>query len=206
MTSSDTGSMQRPNRRQIWLLIGLFFAPLAAAFILYYGVEGWRPAGSTNHGDLVTPPRTLAKIAVPTPGGRSVSEDFLHGKWTLIYVGDGQCDTRCRDALYLIRQTRLSLNDDMSRVQRVFVATGHCCDEPWLSTEHAGLVTVLGDSPAGARLLQEFPQYDGTAVATAGRIYVADPLGNLMMTYSPSAQPKGLLEDLKKLLKLSHIG
>jgi hypothetical protein len=33
-----------------------------------------------------------------------------------------------------------------------------------------------------------------------------DPLGNLMMSYSPQAPRKGLLEDLKKLLKLSHIG
>ena len=33
-----------------------------------------------------------------------------------------------------------------------------------------------------------------------------DPLGNLMMSYDSQAPQKGLLEDLKKLLKLSHIG
>lgn len=205
MTTSNAG-VQPPNRKPIWLLIGLFFAPLAAAFILYYGVQGWRPTGSTNHGDLVTPPHTLEKVALPTPDGHTVAADFLHGKWTLFFVGDGQCDARCRDALYLIRQTRLSLNDDMSRVQRVFIATGNCCDESWLNTEHSGLITVRGDGPEGAHLLKDFPQYDGIAVAAAGRIYLADPLGNLMMTYSPAAKPKGMLEDMKKLLKLSHIG
>jgi hypothetical protein len=41
---------------------------------------------------------------------------------------------------------------------------------------------------------------------TAGRIYLIDPLGNLMMSYAPDAPSMGLLEDIKKLLKLSHIG
>jgi hypothetical protein len=37
-------------------------------------------------------------------------------------------------------------------------------------------------------------------------IYVVDPLGNLMMRFDARENPKGLLSDMKKLLKLSHIG
>jgi len=37
-------------------------------------------------------------------------------------------------------------------------------------------------------------------------LFVVDPLGNLMMSYDVRGDPHGLLEDLKKLLKLSHIG
>ena len=44
-----------------------------------------------------------------------------------------------------------------------------------------------------------------TALA-AGRLYLVDPLGNLMMSYERGAPVKGLLDDLKKLLNLSHIG
>jgi cytochrome oxidase Cu insertion factor (SCO1/SenC/PrrC family) len=43
-------------------------------------------------------------------------------------------------------------------------------------------------------------------VAAAGRIYLVDPLGNLLLSYAPSAPDKALLADLKKLLRLSHIG
>ena len=43
-------------------------------------------------------------------------------------------------------------------------------------------------------------------VADAGRIYLIDPLGNLLMSYAPTAPDKALLSDLKKLLRLSHIG
>jgi cytochrome oxidase Cu insertion factor (SCO1/SenC/PrrC family) len=193
------------GRRQIWLLVGLFFAPLAVAFLLYYGVEGWRPHGSTNNGDLIEP-RPLPTLALRTAQGSPVNEDFMHGKWTLLYIGDGACDARCREALVLIRQTRLSLGDDMSRVQRVFLATANCCDLGYLEHEHQGVITVRADGTDAAALLKEFPQYGTVEAAQAGRIYIIDPLSNLMMSYSPQARPKGLLEDLKKLLKLSHIG
>ena len=37
-------------------------------------------------------------------------------------------------------------------------------------------------------------------------IYLIDPLGNLLMSYPASAPDKALLTDVKKLLRLSHIG
>ncbi len=86
------------SRAQIWILIGVFFAPLALAFLLYYGSEGWRPPGNTNRGELISPPR-------PLPG-----VEAWRGKWTLVYIGDGRCDGGCRAALTLRRQTRLALN------------------------------------------------------------------------------------------------
>jgi len=38
------------------------------------------------------------------------------------------------------------------------------------------------------------------------RIYLIDPLGNAMMFYAPSVSSKGMLEDMKRLLRLSSIG
>ena len=46
----------------------------------------------------------------------------------------------------------------------------------------------------------------GVPVARAGRIYLVDPLGNLLMSYPARAPDRALLDDLRKLLKLSHIG
>jgi len=37
-------------------------------------------------------------------------------------------------------------------------------------------------------------------------LFVVDPLGNIVMRYDVRKEPRGLLDDLKKLLKLSHIG
>lgn len=199
----------QPNRKPIWVLIAMFFVPLAIAFVLYYGVDGWRPAGSTNHGDLVTPARPLPDVTLPLAQGGAADPKLLHGKWTLIYIGSGQCDARCREALTLIRQSRLALGDEMSRVQRVFLSTGECCDRPYLEQEHAGLITLKAHGDSASGLLREFSEAVGAPsgqIGQAGRIYIVDPLGNLMMSYAPTAAPRGLLEDLKKLLKLSHIG
>ena len=100
-----------------------------------------------------------------------------------------------------MRQTRLSLNNDMTRVDRVFLVTAECCPRTLLGPEHAGLIVLDATSPQAMRLWHEFP--------TAGRehlLFVVDPLGNLIMSYDARQNPRGLLADLQKLLRLSHIG
>ena len=130
--------------------------------------------------------------------------DFLKSKWTLLYWGGGGCNERCRTSLYNTRQVRIALNRDMDRVQRVFFAVAPCCDWALLEHEHPDLLTV---DAAGARpLLDLLPSFDGIPAAGADRVYLVDPLGNVMMSYAPDAKPKGMLEDLKRLLGLSQVG
>jgi cytochrome oxidase Cu insertion factor (SCO1/SenC/PrrC family) len=155
---------------------------------------------------LIDPARPLPSIALPTPDGTATDPGFLRGKWTMLYVGDGLCDDRCRKALYLTRQSHIALNKDVDRVQRVFLVTGRCCDRAFLAQEHPDLVVALVEAAESATLLEPFPVYGGVLVADAGRIYLVDPLGNLLMSYSAAAPDKALLQDVKKLLRLSHIG
>jgi cytochrome oxidase Cu insertion factor (SCO1/SenC/PrrC family) len=196
----------RRGRRQLLLLAAMFFLPLVIAFWLYYGAGSWRPSGGTNQGDLLDPARPLPAVSLPLADGKPTGEEFLRGKWSLLYVGDGACDERCRRALYLMRQSHRAVGKDMDRVQRVFLVTGNCCAEAFLAQEHAGLRVVRLEGPDAAVLLAPFPVHADGPVGSAGRIYVADPLGNLLLSYSSSAPDKALLTDLKKLLRLSHIG
>ena len=205
MNAPDPNAVRR-GRRQLLLLAAIFFVPLAIAFWMYYGPTGWRPSGDASKGDLIDPARPLAALALTTADGGQTPPDFLRGKWSLVYVGDGLCDDRCRKALYLTRQSRLALNKDMDRVQRVFLVTGRCCDRGFLAQEHPDLVVARVDDDAAAALLEPFPTYGGIPLADAGRIFIVDPLGNLLMSYAPTAPDKALLSDLKKLLRLSHIG
>jgi hypothetical protein len=204
MNAPDPNAVRR-GRRQLVLLAALFFVPLAVAFWMYYGPTGWRPSGDASKGDLIDPARPLAALALTTADGTQTKPDFLRGKWSLVYVGDGLCDDRCRQALYLTRQSRIALNKDMDRVQRVFLVTGRCCDRGFLAQEHPDLVVARVDDDTSAALLEPFPTY-GVPLADAGRIFIVDPLGNLLMSYAPTAPDKALLTDMKKLLRLSHIG
>ncbi len=42
-----------------------------------------------------------------------------------------------------MRQTRLSLNNNMTRVDRVFLTTGSCCAREFLAKEHPGLIVLI---------------------------------------------------------------
>jgi hypothetical protein len=211
MTSSLLLRNAAHDRRQRRLLVGLallFFAPLAVSFYLYYGAP-WRPVGHVNHGDLIDPPRPLPLVSLPLAARGAAAADpgslRFRNKWTLLYVGAGECAAVCRADLYNMRQVRLALNRDLDRVQRVFIARGVCCDWRFLDAEHPDLLTALA-TPEAAPLLALLPAVDGIAPAAAERIYLIDPLGNLMMSYAPAAKPKGMLQDLKRLLGLSHVG
>jgi hypothetical protein len=177
------------GRRLLYLLIAMFFVPVAVAFYMYYGSD-WRPVGQTNHGELLAPVKAL-------PPGAEAMRD----KWSIVYVGAGACDEACREALVFARQTRLSLNQDMKRVDRYFIATGACCDLQYLDTQHQGLKRIEVPDAAGSALVSAFPARD-----REHSLFIVDPLGNLVMRYDVREPPKGLLTDLRKLLKLSHIG
>jgi cytochrome oxidase Cu insertion factor (SCO1/SenC/PrrC family) len=202
-SSADTRSR---SRRPFYLVAALFLLPLAAAFVIYYGFADWRPGRSTANGDLIHPARPLPEVALDTPAGRPTEPDFLRGHWSMVYVGAGGCDVRCREALTDMRQVRLALGDDMTRVERVFLHTDECCDAVYLDAEHPGLVVAWLDAAAGRDLLARFPRYDGVTPERAGRIGLVDPRGYLMMSCAREVPAKGLLADLKNLLKLSHIG
>lgn len=176
------------SRRVVLLLAVLFFGPLLLATLLYYASD-WRPSARTNHGRLIEPPRPLA-------------DPLFRGKWSLVYIGSGDCAAQCQQALYYLRQTHLGLGRLALRVQRLFLVERDCCAaRAELERRYQGLVMRDEGNAQGAALLASFP-----ADAREHTVFIVDPRGNLMMRYDLHAPPKGLLDDLKQLLQLSSIG
>lgn len=191
------------NRVLLVLIIALFVLPLAAAWLL---VGQWRPTGTTNHGELLNPAEPLVYLKLSRPEGGEIDESYLRGHWTLIYVGSISegCDRRCRESLYDLRQVRLALGKDMLRAQTLFIMA----DEPaasalaWLRREHQAMTAGVADARTLAIFRQAFP-----GGGSAGDwLFLTDPLGNLFMRYQVGSNPKGMLDDLRHLLKLSKIG
>ena len=100
-----------------------------------------------------------------------------------------------------MRDARLALNNDMNRVAQVFLVTGQCCAREFLVSQHPGLQVLDARGAAARSLLDAF-----AGAARANTLFVVDPRGNLMMSYDARHNSRGLLEDLQKLLRLSHIG
>jgi cytochrome oxidase Cu insertion factor (SCO1/SenC/PrrC family) len=197
------------SSRQAFVLLALIFmAPAFVAWVMHQsGVEGWRPKGMTNRGVLVHPARLLELPADMAIGNESLN-DYLQGLWTLVYIGDADCDAVCKENLYKMRQIRIAQNENMNRVQRLYLVTG--AEIPATLTalleKEYPKMDVLPVSDEQAVQLAPYFRIDDVPVEGAERVYIIDPLGNLMMYYPQGADPGGMLKDLKKLLKYSKIG
>ena len=190
---------RRRGRRQFLIIAAVFLLPVAFAFALYYG-NLWHPSRYSGKGELIDPARPLNVVGLRHADGSPADAAVLADKWTLIYICDGACDAACRKSLVFGRQSRLALNNEMTRVQRVFLATGNCCANDYFTAEQPGLIVLDASAPEAQSLLAQFPEGRATS------LFIVDPLGNLMMRHDASVTTKDLLSDLKKLLRLSHIG
>lgn len=176
-------------RVQMLAIAAVFLGPLLVAAVMYYG--GYlQPEGRTNHGALLQPVENLENLL----------GDTADGQWILLYTNDGECSDVCRDALYTIRQSRRMLGKEMDRVTRVFLHSDSPPDTLFLAAEHAGLTTLKNEA-LSRKLENKKP-----ATLPAGGYFLLDPLGNLVMYFEPAIDPSDMVDDIKRLLKYSHIG
>jgi len=197
------------SSRQALVLLGLLFMmPAFVAWVMHSsGEEGWRPEGTTNRGILVHPARPLTFPADMMIADASAN-DYLQGKWTLLYIGDGNCDEVCNNNLYKMRQVNIAQNENMKRVQRLYLVRGEELSGTLgalLEKEYSKMEVAPFTDTQAQQLTPDFV-VEGVSMEGAERVYIIDPLGNLMMYYPADADPGGMLKDLKKLLKYSKIG
>lgn len=188
----------RRGRRTLLLLAVVFLGPMAVAMALYFTGFQLRPSGTTQNGELYQPPRPLPDIRMTLPGNASGTVP-LHGKWTLLYAGPGDCDAGCREALVEARQVRRALGRDMDRVQRLYLVTAGAADRGFLAAEHPGL-GIVEDAAAVQGVVGVIGEIH------PGELFLTDPLGNLVMRYPAGTTMKAMHSDLKHLLQVSTIG
>jgi cytochrome oxidase Cu insertion factor (SCO1/SenC/PrrC family) len=177
------------------LMLGVFAVPMIAAWVSYFG---WHPDKRKNYGELiaVTP---LDRTGGTLLSGESFKLEQLQGKWVMTYVGASVCNEVCSRQLYYMRQVRIALGKDQDRVERLWVVTDAGTPEAVLLNSHPGLKVWRA---GGAGFAQQFPMER----AGATHIFLLDPLGNLMLRFPEQSDPKGMMKDLKLLLKASQIG
>lgn len=193
--ASDPECARRPGAWPVLLILALCAAPVVAAWLAYFV---WPPASRTNHGELIEA-RPLSDPPLEQIGGGAFRLSSLRGKWLLVQLDGGACDSACRGKLVYTRQLRLTQGKDMDRVERVWLVTDGVPVDPALAREFAGTVIVRA---AASTLPREFP----AAGAPKDHIFVVDPLGNVMLRWSRSSDPDGMKRDLSRLLRASRVG
>ena len=184
-----------------WRLLGVVAvcaAPVIASYFTYYVV---RPEGRRNFGELLEPQRPVPAVAAQTLDGKSATLATLKGQWLLISVASGACDAACEKHLYLQRQLRESLGKEKERLDWVWLVADDAPIRPAL-TPALGQATVLR-VPA-SELASWLPAGPGNSIQD--HLYVADPLGNLMLRFPATldtATASRAKRDLDRLLRAS---
>lgn len=198
--------MSEPNPRKTRLtllaIIAVFAVPMIAAYL-------YRPSGEpASHGTLIEPPRPLQEFQMTGLDGEPAGLDELKGKWTLLYIGGQECGELCRSRLYNIERVRLTQGKHMDRVQSLYLAPESMQDRMVADTlvEYDGVEGYRISRTALQAMAPGFDWHNATGPGIPERVYIVDPLGNLMMIYPGSADPSGMKKDLERLLKVSQIG
>jgi cytochrome oxidase Cu insertion factor (SCO1/SenC/PrrC family) len=195
VTGNPTGNVKR-SRLMLLFIFALFALPLLVAWVLNFN-GGFTPAATANNGTLVRPVRPVSAIGLFDVSGAVLDTGYFKGKWTLLYRQAGDCNAACQQILYTLRQVRLAQGKNIDRVQRLLLLEGATMPA-WVSG--------LDEHYPGLMVARVATAENADVFGTAGRIYLVDPIGNVMMEYSLDAPPRGMIKDLERLLRISYVG
>ena len=199
---------EEESRRLFWhrvkflALIGVFMSPFIIGWLALYVFEV-RPS-SGNYGTLVTPVKQLDWPTLETHDGE-VYEGGFGRKWTLLLFNTDGCAEPCRSNLFYMRQLRILLGRDTPRLQNVLVSARPLSAEmqSWLA-DYPDLKVV--EQGRDSELFRQFRLPGLEQVGSTPMLYLVDPDQNLMMYYPAEHDQDRVLEDIKKLMKVSQIG
>lgn len=168
-------------------LVLLFALPVIVAKVILS--NNWYQSGVTNNGQLFDPVVSYKSLGLNNP--------LQSQSWQLGFVVPAKCDRFCSQQLYLLGQSHTALGKYQARVTPVVYFTADSD------------ASVKKDYPY--RIIDVSNSF--TEEVHESEFLIVDPLGQLVMRYPKVdtanklvTQSKGLLSDLKKLLKLSRVG
>ena len=213
----------RANRIKLFCILTAVIVPITLS-TWYFGEAVQNGVTATsNKGELVIPVLDLAELplvdADNAPAYQSFEEmtngvnpdDYVPRPWQLIYIGGATCDAVCEERLYFLRQLHTRLGAEARRIQGVYVQADAGAREltgalaELMEREQSGMRVLYAD-PTALRSALARTNREGEDALDEHYVYVADPVGNIMLFFAPENTPEEILSDLKKLLDQSSLG
>jgi hypothetical protein len=189
------------HRIKFIALVLVFASPFVGGWMALYVFE-LKPK-SINYGSLVQPVKKLQWPELESVSG----ERFVNGfgrKWVFLLFARESCPEQCQANLFYMRQIKTLLGRDTPRLQNVLVITGAIDAElNAFLIDYPDLIVIRNNSES---LASQFRASGVEAVGSTPRLYLVDPDNNYMMYYPAEIDHYRVLDDIKKLMKLSQIG
>lgn len=196
---NDTTKATKSNTT-IWLLLAISILPFIAASI-YYNYGDFKSFG--NNGDLINPVIDVSTLELQNQAGVNIERESLTKKWRMLLVMGKDCDDICKTSLYNMRQINVALGKHYDRFRHMLIHTDKMNAEmaKLVNDEYTETLHAYAKKETLDHVLKdiEFDIYSGS-------ILIMDPIGNIMMRFKTGMDPKVILKDLNRLLKVSQIG
>lgn len=203
------------------LLIAALPVSLATWFFGQREVDGL--GSTTNRGELIIPVMDITEFDLRDESGESMFvsfeemvaqidlDDYEPRPWLLLYLGSENCESICDERLFFLRQLHRRLNAEAERVQRYYInvseAQSSLDERTQIMFEEAFPEMVVAYSEKQALLnTLERTLPAGIDPLALHYIYVVDPLGNVMLYFTPENSTEDILKDIDKLLDQSSLG
>lgn len=209
------------NKSQIKLaaiLFGIFF-PVLASTVFFMMKNGTGFGGTTNKGYLISPVLDVTTFGLIDSEGMPAylpfdeyvagvdPDEYIPRPWGVVYLGGSRCDEACVERITLLRQLHMRLGPEAARVQRWYLNTDNELEPATaalLAADFPQMVVVT--TAAELQSILAVTSVKGQDPVTSHYIYVVDPVGNVMLYFTPENTPEEILSDLDKLLDQSSLG
>lgn len=203
MTESSSPKIKSRRHIPILLFLTAGLPVILAAFMYFTG--SMVPEARNNKGTLILPTLLVEMLDLKL---QQAGEGDVEGKWELIVFGQNDCaSNECQEVLHNTRQVNVALGREAGRVVRRYVNIDGAVDATTLASLQANYPR-LHVSHTSYLALEVFldKEVDASQATKGSYVFIADPLGNVMMYYTLENSGGDMLYDLKKLLKVSNIG
>lgn len=198
--NETTSTAPQRSRSTLWLLISITVLPFVAAYI-YYNFGDFKTF--SNNGDLINPVIDIQALKLSDDTGQALERESLTKKWRMFLIVGENCDEACQSSLFVMRQLNVALGKNYDRFRHMLIHTAPMSIElaELIHTEYKDALHAYSDNDVLSAALKPADEKP-----YSNSILIMDPIGNIMMRFKADMNPKIILRDLNRLLKISQIG
>ena len=186
---------RRAAAASLLLLALVCAAPVVASYVAYYW---FRPEATRQLRRTAARPGPRPRSTATTLDGAALPLTELRGQWVLLSIEARPATMRCA-AQAATRRARRARSRAASRT----ASSASGCKRRVRRSPRPNCSRSTRGSSSRAATSRAWAALPGGG---AQRIYLIDPLGNLVLRYPDDPDIKGLAKDLKRLLEASRIG